>query len=172
MTSLDSSVNAYSLIAAMDLLSRADQQLGQFNSALEWATRAADQANSNGFECTAADLHDRVLELVQKHDYSAQQLQASPVFASEFAQRLLGTALSAAANFGERESEQSELEPSENQVAGDFGGLFGDESKLVRPAHCERLRGGPSSGLYELSDAPADLNARAIKPMLTLKPMI
>ncbi len=172
MTTLDSSVNAYSLIAAMDLLSRADQQLGQMNSALAWATRAADQANSNGFECTAADLHDRVLELVQEHEYSAQQLQASPVFASLFAQRLLNTAMAADSHSLDRGLVQSPVAFPENQVAAGLGELFDDQLKQVRPAHCERLRGGPSGGIFTTPEPQVSAEARSTKRLLPVKPLI
>jgi len=153
MNALDSSANAYSLIAAMDLISRADQQLGKMSSALEWATRAADRAKTNGFECTAADLHDRVLALVHDHDYS-KFLEASPVFASESAQELLNAAfasLTTDANFAERRLVHSPLESDGNQAAKDLGWL-GDAVKPTRPAHCERLRGGPTSELRWVSE--------------------
>ncbi len=153
MRSLSAYASAYATIAAMDLLSRADQQLGQMNSALEWATRAADQANTNGYECTAADLHDRVLALVQDHNYSPTRLEASPVFASEFARSMLQAA------FAEQERStstagvlaQSSL-PGGSANADTTGAqsldeLLGHTAAADRPAHCERYRGGPSGQL-------------------------
>ncbi len=139
--------SAYATIAAMDLLSRADQNLGQMNSALEWATKAADEANTNGYECTAADLHDRVLALVQDYDYSVTQLEASPVFASAFARRLLQSALAAQELADHGQLAQSPL--SDGALDAPLDGLLGQNWTAERPAHCERYRGGPSGQLNQ-----------------------
>ncbi|MFK8029358.1 MAG: winged helix-turn-helix domain-containing protein [Gammaproteobacteria bacterium] len=176
MSMLAPESNAYSLIAAMDLMSRADQQLGQMTSALEWATRAADQANSNGYECTAADLHDRVLILVQDTD-DTEQLQASPVFASEFAQRMLQTAMSqrvleSTAGASDRTVlAQSPLLIDRAASATVTNSLF-DNDAAVRPAHCERLRGFPSSDVLPFESVDRPLENRLVSQKVKLKPLI
>lgn len=181
MSMLTPDNNAYSLIAAMDLISRADQQLGQMTSALEWATRAADQANTNGYECTAADLHDRVLALVNDNDFAADRLEASPVFTSQFAQRMLQTAMTARAqaeslaDSGQAVLAHSPL-PAVNAAPDtettSVESLLNGAATGVRPAHCERLRGTPSGDLSPYAPKGLTREFRVADRIADAKPLI
>lgn len=52
--------NAYAQIAAMHLLSRTNEQRGDLDIAMRWASAAVEEARSQGFACTLAQLEDRV----------------------------------------------------------------------------------------------------------------
>ncbi|MEM7082088.1 MAG: winged helix-turn-helix domain-containing protein [Pseudomonadota bacterium] len=135
-----SNADVYALVTAMDLISRADQQLGQLHSALEWAVRAADQAQVNGYECTAADLQDRVRLLV--HDQTEREAQASPVLTSPLALAFLHRwqETDESTDTPERDPLWSDARDTPHESLAQFSEL----PSAKRPAHCDRYRGETS----------------------------
>lgn len=55
--------DSYVAVSALGLLSRADQELGKRDAALQWALTATRQARSLGFACAAVDLRQRLIEI-------------------------------------------------------------------------------------------------------------
>ncbi len=73
----------YVEVAAQSLLSRVSEQIGQLDSALEWALEADHNARDQGFACVAENTRNRIADLLLKPDEQVDQVWLQPLQESE-----------------------------------------------------------------------------------------